>query len=76
MFLDVVRGTLTRVASNQAAFRTQLALFERVQEWLLPDLVAALRQNGLALDVRQGYSLVAWLGKPLRPLLNTSLAGG
>lgn len=68
-FLDVVRGRLDQVASSYAELRELLIMPERVQEWLLPDLVATLRQNGVTLEAGQCYSpkLPPVLGGEMEP---------
>jgi hypothetical protein len=45
--LDTYRGRYNRVAPDETTWRTALEESSRVDEWFLPDLLAALREGGL-----------------------------
>ncbi len=55
-FLDAMGGTFERAARSLEELREQLRRAEVSNAWLLPDLVAELRENGIALTEGQCYS--------------------
>jgi len=56
VWLDAGAGTLNDVAATHDAFSAALNDPERLTEWLMPDLVATLRQRHGALGRNQCYS--------------------
>ena len=63
-FLDLVSGEFNRVAATVNEFETLLRNPEKVEEWLMPDLVMSLREQGMTLEDREcyGYKIPPVLG--------------
>jgi hypothetical protein len=66
-FLDLVAGTLSKVAESGDDFKRAMALPEKLDEWFMAELVQALLDCGIVLGQNQcyGYKVPPVLGGKL-----------
>jgi hypothetical protein len=70
VFLDLVAGTLSKVADSGNEFRQAMIRPEKLEEWFMADLVQALLDAGVVLGKDQCY------GYKVPPVLGGKLEAG
>jgi hypothetical protein len=66
-FLDLVAGSLSKVAESGGEFKQAMALPEKLDEWFMAGLVQSLRDSGMVIGKNQcyGYKIPPVLGGKL-----------